>query len=201
MFEYISGTLALKKPTMVVIDVHGIGYRLFVPGSALDSLPAPGEEVRLLVHHYVREDAIVLYGFSSESERVIFESMLSVSGVGPKLALAALSAMDADALRVCVIEGDIGGLTAIPGVGRKTAERLTLELRDRFGRLGAAPADGTWRGTGLPEVESAREDALRALESLGLSRSAAERSLRKAEKVQKGPASAEELVRLALREA
>jgi len=201
MYEYISGKLVSKKPTTVVIDVHGVGYRLLIPASSYEALPVPEQQVRMLVHHYVREDVMVLFGFASEAERVIFESMLSVSGVGPKLALAALSALAADELRSSVIEGDINRLTSIPGVGRKTAERLTIELRDRFGRIELESPTISVDGKKSAASEGAREDALRALESLGLSRSAAERSLRKAQKAQPGVQSAEELVRLALREA
>jgi Holliday junction DNA helicase RuvA len=200
MIAYISGKLIEKRPTEVVVDVQGLGYYVMIPASTYEALPPVGEPAHLFTHHYVREDAISLYGFASKAERTLFEVMLGVSGVGPKLALAALSAMSPAELRDNVLEGDATLLTRIPGVGRKTAERLIVELRDRLARVdlfeaGAAPLSG-----GSPDRAAARADALAALETLGLSRAAAEKSLRKVLRGHPGVQSADELVRLALRE-
>ena len=155
--------------------------------------------MKLLAHHLVREDAEALYGFASEDERAVFETLLAVSGVGPKLALAALSAMSPAELRDHVVGGDASVLTNIPGVGRKTAERLVVELRDRLARLdlggGTAPLTG-----GSEAIRAARADALAALESLGFSRAAAEKAIRKVLRDHAGLQSAEEIIRLALRE-
>ena len=199
MIAYVSGKLIEKKPTSVVVDVQGLGYALSISTSTYEKLPAAGEAVKLLAHHLVREDAEALYGFASEDERAVFETLLAVSGVGPKLALAALSAMSPAELRDHVVGGDASVLTNIPGVGRKTAERLVVELRDRLARLdlggGAAPLTG-----GSEAIRAARADALAALESLGFSRAAAEKAIRKVLRDHAGLQSAEEIIRLALRE-
>ncbi len=198
MIAYVSGTLAEKSTESVVVDVQGLGYRILIPTSTYEALPAKGKEVKLYTYQHVREDALTLYGFASEADRVVFEVMLGVSGVGPKLALAALSAMTPAQLRDHVLEGDASRLTDIAGVGRKTADRLIVELRDRLANLdvfeGAAPISG-----GSEARASARADALAALESLGLSRADAERAIRKVLRDNAGIQSADALVRLALR--
>lgn len=196
MIDYVSGKLASKKPTEAVIDVGGVGYKMLIPTSTFEKLPARGADAVLLTHHYVREDAITLFGFSTDDERTVFNFMLAVSGVGPKLALAALSAMRPSVIRERVIEGDAAMLTRIPGVGKKTAERLIIELRDRFEKMPIGSSVGlSSDGADL----SFRTDAFAALEALGLSRSAAEKALLTV--LRKNPEidNAEELIRLALR--
>lgn len=199
MIAYVSGTLADKAPDAVIVDVQGLGYRVLIPTSTYEALPAKGKEVKLYTYQHVREDALTLYGFASEAERAVFEVMLGVSGVGPKLALAALSAMTPAQLRDHVLEGDTSRLTDISGVGRKTAERLIVELRDRLAGLdvfeGTAPISG-----GSEARAAARADALAALESLGLSRADAERAIRKVLRDNAGIQSADALVRMVLRE-
>ena len=198
MIAYLSGKLADKRPTQAIVDVNGIGYRVHIPTSTFEHLPEVGRPVMLHIHHHVREDAILLYGFSSDSERKVFEVMLGVTGIGPKLALAALSAMSPAELREHVLRGEAAMLTSIPGVGRKTAERLIIELRDRFADmepLETAPLSGV-----TDERREARADALAALESLGFSRAAAEKNLRKVMKDRPDVHAAEDLIRLALRE-
>jgi len=195
MIAYVTGTLAAKAPTEVVIEAGGLGYTLLIPASSFERLPAVGKPAKLLAHYQVREDAHVLFGFASEAERTLFRAMISVSGVGPKLALAALSAMAPDALRDLILEGDASLLTRIPGVGKKTAERLVVELRDRLTDLdGLAPASGS------PDADGAavRADARAALEALGLARAEAEKRIRKALRDADGPLSAEVLIRKAL---
>ena len=197
MIDYVSGSLATKKPTQAVIDVGGIGYRILIPASTYERLPEPGEDAVLLTHHHVREDAVTLFGFISAEERRVFELMLGVSGIGPKLALAALSALRPSEIKQRIVDRDVAMLTRIPGVGKKTAERLVIELRDRFEK------DGFEGGASSGETSASdanfRADAMAALEALGLSRSAAEKAVLGV--LRKDPAirNAEEIIRLALR--
>lgn len=198
MITYVSGTLAHKAPTDAVIDVQGLGYELLIPTSSYEKLPAMGKPVKLLTVHHVREDALTLFGFATEAERTLFKTMIGVSGVGPKLALAALSAMPPDTLRDHILEGDASVLTQIPGVGKKTAQRLVVELRDRLASLDGfegGPATGGDSGG----TASIRADARSALEALGFSRADAEKRIRTALRDHDGVATAEELIRLALR--
>lgn len=199
MIAYVSGTLAEKKPTEAIIDVQGLGYFVLIPTSTYEKLPASGESVKLFTYQHVREDALQLFGFFTRAERTVFQIMLGVSGIGPKLALAALSAMRPAELRDKVVQGDVAFLTRIPGVGKKVAERMVVELRDKLAKvdgLGSAPTLG---GTS-DDKNDARADALAALESLGLSRAAAERNLRKVLRSNPDAQSVEDLIRLALRE-
>jgi len=197
VIAYVSGTLAEKHPTDAVIDVQGLGYHLLIPASSYDKLPAVGQPARLLTTLIVREDSHTLYGFATDAERTLFETMIGVSGVGPKLALAALSAMNPSELRDVVVSGDAAMLTRIPGVGKKTAERLVVDLRDKLVKLDGLDA-GSLGGDGA--VGQARADARAGLEALGLSRAEAEKRLRKALRDRPGVQSAEELIRLALRQ-
>lgn len=200
MIAYVSGKLVEKKPTEAVLDVQGLGYRILIPTSTYESLPALGGTATLYTHHHVREDAILLYGFAGKAERTLFETLIGVSGIGPKLALAVLSAMEPAELRDHIAGGDVRILTSIPGVGRKTAERMIVELRDRMQALDLTGAGGSPLSGGSDTRASARADALAALESLGYSRATAEKNLRKALRDNPGLQSADEMVRLALRE-
>ena len=199
MYAFISGTLVEKKPTEAVVDAGGVGYRLLIPASSYDKLPEAGKPARLLTTFVVREDAQTLYGFATEAEKTAFETMTAVSGVGPKLALGALSAMTPAELRDTVVAGDVAMLTRIPGVGKKLAELLVVKLRDKFAAVDGLEAGGVLAGDGA--LGEARADARAGLEALGLSRAEAERRLRKALKAHPGTQSAEDLLRLALREA
>ena len=196
MYAYLSGKLVEKQPVRAVLDVQGVGYELFISTSTFERLPEIGEVVRLATHFHVREDAALLYGFFSGREKQAFEVMLNVSGIGPRLALAALSVMRPDDIRACVMQGDEALLTRIPGVGRKMAQRMILELRDRFAAM-------EWPGpeseAGGPE-RSARTDALAALESLGYTRASAEKALRAIVQQHPSAETVEDMVRLALRE-
>ncbi|MEO0743468.1 MAG: Holliday junction branch migration protein RuvA [Bacteroidota bacterium] len=197
MITYVSGTLVAKKPTEAVIDVQGLGYEVLIPASSFDKLPAVGSPAKLLTIHHVREDAALLFGFATDAERTLFREMTSVSGVGPKLALAALSAMAPAELRAAVIADDAAMLTRIPGVGKKTAQRLCVELRDRLAKIdGLGQADLGGDG----ESAALREDARAALIALGLSRADAEKRIRKALRADAAISSAEALIRAALRE-
>lgn len=197
MIVHVAGTLVEKKPTEVVVDVGGLGYRLAIPASSYDRLPAVEHPVRLFSTYLVREDARQLFGFSTEAERGVFEAMIAATGVGPKIALAALSAMSPAEIRETVVTGDIAMLMRIPGVGRKLAERLVVELRDRLARMeGLEPAGVLGDGP----AAQARSDARSGLEALGLGRAEAEKRLRLVLRTHPGSRSAEELIRFALRE-
>lgn len=197
MYAYIAGTLAEKRPTDAVVDVGGIGYHLHIATSTYERLPGIDKPVRLFTYFHVREDASLLYGFLSKDEKRVFEVMLGVSGVGPKLALAALSAMSPADLRAHVIHGDTAVLTSIPGVGRKTAERLIVELKDRFADM--EPVEGA-AATAADPNQATRADALAALESLGFARATAEKNLQRVLKNHPEVSAAEEMIRLVLRE-
>ena len=201
MIGSLRGRLTVKQPPQLLIEVGGVGYELEAPMSTFYALPAPGEEIRLLTHLVVREDAQVLYGFVREEERRLFRLLIKVSGVGPKIALAILSGSDADAFASCIAAGDTASLIRIPGVGRKTAERLILELRDRVTvDAGATPTLGEAVGGGP------RGEALAALSALGYRPAEATRMVDAA--VGEGgagaadaPTSTEEIIRRALQSA
>jgi len=132
MIGRLHGTLLQKSPPSLVIDVHGIGYEVEAPMTTFYDLPAPGQAVTLFTHLVVREDAHLLYGFSREAQRRLFRALLKVSGVGPRIALALLSGLSDEEFLQCLANNDIARLTQVPGIGRKTAERLIVELRDKF---------------------------------------------------------------------
>lgn len=198
MIAYVSGTLTEKSPTSVVIEAGGVGYRLLIPTSSFDRLPSVGEKAKLLSVLVVREDSQTLFGFATDAERSLFETLTGVSGIGPKLALAALSAMRPDELRDAVMADDAALLTRIPGVGKKTAERMVVELRDKVVELDGVSAEHA-TGTSGTTIE-ARSDARAGLVALGLSHAEAEKRLRKVLRSNDGTLSAEALIRKALRE-
>jgi Holliday junction DNA helicase RuvA len=197
MIGFVRGKLAGKSPPQVLIDVGGVGYEIEAPMSTFYELPAVGTDVRLLTHLVVREDAHVLYGFASESERRLFRFLLKVSGIGPKIALAILSGVSVEAFAHCVRSDDAASLTRIPGVGRKTAERLIVEMRDRLDALsGPRALPGAIDGKPLAADSSSPEaEAFSALVALGYKPSEASRLLKNAAG---GVSSTEELIRRAL---
>jgi holliday junction DNA helicase RuvA len=191
MIGSVRGRITSKKPPQLTVEVGGLGYELEAPMSTFFLLPSVGEEVRLLTHLVVREDAHILYAFATEDERRLFRSLIKVSGVGPKIALALLSGINVEAFALCVQNQDIAALTRVPGIGRKTAERLVVEMRDRLGPTSESAAAATAAGPGLnPEAE-----AFGALVALGYRPAEATRLLKAA-----GPGthSTEELIRRAL---
>ena len=190
MIGSLRGRIASKTPPQLTVDVGGLGYELEAPLSTFFHLPAVGEEVRLLTHLVVREDAHVLYAFGTEEERRLFRSLIKVSGVGPKIALALLSGISVMAFAECVQREDIAALTRIPGVGRKTAERLIVEMRDRL----AAPPPGSGTAA-VAGGTSAESEAYGALVALGYRPAEATRLLKA---VGPGTHSTEELIRRAL---
>jgi Holliday junction DNA helicase RuvA len=162
MIGYLSGTLLEKQPPDIVVDVHGVGYELQAPMSTFYGLPATGQAVRLFTHLVVREDAHQLFGFATGDERRMFRELIRIAGVGPRTALAVLSGMSIADLTLAVAEQESGRLIKVPGIGRKTAERLLLELKGRL-----APDLATTTGTGA--AATAGSDILRALLALGYS--------------------------------
>ena len=193
MIGSVRGRIASKTPPQLMVDVGGLGYELEAPMSTFFHLPAVGQEVSLLTHLVVREDAHVLYAFATEAERRLFRSLIKVSGVGPKIALALLSGISVEAFSRCVVNEDITALTKVPGIGRKTAERLVIEMRDRLGDP-ATPAAGD---AGIPVSASAspESEAYGALIALGYRPAEATRLLKA---VGPGTHSTEELIRRAL---
>jgi Holliday junction DNA helicase RuvA len=190
MIGSLRGRIASKTPPQLTVEVGGLGYELEAPMSTFFHLPAVGEEVKLLTHLVVREDAHVLYGFASEDERRLFRSLIKVSGVGPKIALALLSGISVAAFAECIQREDIAALTRVPGVGRKTAERLIVELRDRLAAAGATGPTGI-RAAGA----TAESEAYNALVALGYRPAEATRLLKA---VGPGTHSTEDLIRRAL---
>ncbi|MHB8734618.1 MAG: Holliday junction branch migration protein RuvA [Terriglobales bacterium] len=173
MIAFLQGELLERTPARVVVVVGGVGYELLIPVSTFSQLPAEGGQVALQVHTHVREDALQLFGFATGREKLLFEKLISVNGVGPKVALAILSGLAADDLAAAIRGNDLARLTSIPGVGKKTAERLVLELRDKL----PAPAPTSAPAT-VPA--GASEDVLSALLNLGYPRPLAEKGIARA---------------------
>jgi Holliday junction DNA helicase RuvA len=192
MIGRLKGTLVSKQPPWLVVDVGGVGYELQAPMSTLFDLPQVGGEVTLLTHYAVKEDTVALYGFLRESERILFRNLQKVTGIGAKIALAVLSGASVDEFARLVHTGDIAALTRIPGIGKKTAERIVVELRDRVDSAALAPA-GSFGG-GVPQ--DAPTEASVALQQLGYK--PAEVSRLVAEASQPGD-TAEAIIRKALK--
>jgi Holliday junction DNA helicase RuvA len=174
LIAHVRGTIFEKHPNRLIVDVNGVGYDVFVPLSTFYGLGEPGSEVALRIHTHVREDALLLYGFATVLEQDLFERLIGVSGIGPKLALAVLSGIEPLELVRAIERGDVARLTAIPGVGKKTSERIVLELKDRLPR--AQDATG-----GVPDAAPSapllRDDLLSALMNLGYHRPLAEKAV------------------------
>ncbi len=197
MITYLHGKLVDALPTQVTVDVQGIGYEALIPLSSYDKLPKPGQEVKLLTHLVVREDAHVLYGFMSVEERELFRLLINtVSGIGPKIALNVLSGMNPTAFRGAVANGDVRALSQISGVGKKTAERIVVELRDKFGAPGAWEASSAKHG--LSPEEQKINDAVLALIALDYKQVEAHELVRAAAAALGPRATLEELVRSSL---
>ncbi len=199
MIAHLSGKLAAKSPTEIVIDVGGVAFAVSVPLSTFERLPGLGETASVYTHLHVREDLLQLYGFFTEEEREVFRILISVSGIGPKMAQGILSGLPVADLKVHIIAGNSGALTAVPGIGRKIAERLIVELRDRIAKTGGAfsgEAPGSMDGSRV------RAEALLALTSLGYNRPAAEKAIRGAiQESSESENSVESLIKAALRHA
>lgn len=185
MIAHLTGTLLSKEPAEVVIDVAGVGYAVGVPVSTLTALPAVGERVSLFTHHHVREDQLALFGFATAAEQRLFRQLIGVSGIGPKVGLAILSVSNPDDIRSAIAGGDTEFIAQVPGIGKKTAERVVIDLKDKVEMV---TIDGSPRGT---------DDVVEALVGLGYSRQDARKAV---SKVASQTTETDELVRAALKE-
>ena len=198
MITFLRGRLVDALPTQVTVEVNGVGYEILIPLSSYDRLPAPGQDIQILTHLAVREDAHILYGFMSSGERELFRLLIStVSGIGPKIALNILSGMNAAAFRGAVANGDVKALSQISGVGKKTAERIVVELKDRIGAAGAWEASSAQRA--LSPEDQKLNDAVLALIALGFKQIEAYDTVRAALGTLGSRATVEELVRSCLK--
>jgi Holliday junction DNA helicase RuvA len=180
MIAFLRGRVVDKQPNRVIIDVQGVGYDVHVPLSTFYEIGEVGSQVELRVHTHVREDALQLYGFLTDLERQLFERLIAISGIGPKLAIAVLSGMDPRDLLTAVQRADVARLTGIPGVGKKTAERIVLELKDRLAQIALPPA--AHPAATMSEPDRLRADLLSALQNLGYHRPQAEKAIESAVK-------------------
>jgi holliday junction DNA helicase RuvA len=198
MISFLEGKLVEALPTQVTLDIQGVGYEVLIPLSSFDKLPTLGNGVKLLTHLAIREDAHVLYGFMTSAEREMFKLLINnVSGIGPKLALNVLSGMNVTALRGAVANGDVKALSQISGVGKKTAERIVVELKDKVGAAGAWEAASAARG--LSPSDQKVNDAVLALMALGFKQPEAHESVRGALALIGEKATVEDLVRACLK--
>jgi Holliday junction DNA helicase RuvA len=198
VITFLHGRLVHALPTQATIDVGGVGYEVFIPLSSYDKLPAVGQPIEILTHLHVREDAQILYGFMGAPERDLFRLLVNhVSGIGPKLALAVLSGMSVNNFKAAVVNNDVVSLSKISGVGKKTAERMVLELKDRVGVAVAWEAASAAHAP-TPEQQQANEAVL-ALIALGYKQIDAHKLVRNLQEHEGTRKSAEELVKLALK--
>lgn len=198
MITYLAGKLAAALPTQAIVDVNGVGYELLIPLSSYDRLPAVGQTLHILTHLHVREDAHILYGFMSAPERDLFRLLVNnVSGIGPKLALAVLSGMSVANFKNAVVNNDVASLSKISGLGKKTAERIVLELKDKLG------VSAVWEAASATHAPTAEErqanEAVLALIALGYKQVDAHKTVRELQERQPEIKSAEELVKNALK--
>ena len=197
MIAFLRGRILEKQPHRVVVETGGVGYDVFVPLSTFYRLGDAGSETALRIHTHVREDILALYGFATRLEQDLFERLLSISGIGPKVALSVLSGVEPTELIRAIQTGDVARLTSIPGIGKKTAERILLEMKDRLPR--AVPVDDTGEAGDRVPASSLRDDLLSALMNLGYHRPLAERAVDAAVKSVPG-GDFERTLRHALRE-
>jgi holliday junction DNA helicase RuvA len=176
MIAHLRGKLLARRPNQVIVEAMGVGYDVTISVPTFSELPPAGGEVALHIHTHVREDQIALYGFQRAEEKHLFEKLISVSGIGPKLAITILSGMPTDEMTAAIRGNDVARLTKIPGIGRKTAERMVLELRDKL------PPVGTDQVHVVPSLSAVQEDVLSALVNLGYQRATAEKALASVEK-------------------
>lgn len=176
MIAYLRGKLIVRHPNQAILETGGVGYDVAISVPTFSELPSLGSEVSLHIHTHVREDQIALYGFLRQEEKHLFEKLISVSGIGPKLAITILSGMPADDMVNAIRGNDVARLTKIPGIGKKTAERMVLELRDKL------PPDQRQSAQVVPALSAVQEDVLSALLNLGYQRTAAEKAISAADK-------------------
>jgi Holliday junction DNA helicase RuvA len=171
MIAHLRGVLLSKRPNQAVVETAGVGYEVNISVPTFSEMPASGSEVALHIHTHIREDALTLYGFLRITEKQLFEKLITVSGIGPKLAITILSGMPANEMAGAIRGNDVARLTRIPGIGKKTAERMVLELRDKLPEVAGSSTPS------VPALNAVEEDVLSALVNLGYQRAAAERAL------------------------
>src|SRR5438270_933966 len=194
MITFLNGTLTAALPTQAIVDVRGVGYEVFIPLSSYDKLPAPGQPVQILTHLHVREDAQILYGFMTAAERDLFRLLVNhVSGIGPKLALAVLSGMSVDRFKAAVVNADIASLSKVSGLGKKTAERIVLELKDKLGVVAAWEAASATHAPTAEQIQA--NEAVLALIALGYKQIDAYKVVRETQEKERGISTVEELVK------
>lgn len=196
MIRFLKGVLIEKKPPELTIEVQGIGYAVSASMNTIYDMPAVGQTVFIHTHLIVREDAHILYGFSSERERLLFQSLIKVNGVGPKLAITILSSTDPDSFVQCIHANDTASLVRLPGIGKKTAERLVLDMRDRLKDWQGDTSAENINQTGTIPTASAKQEAMSALVSLGYKPQEAKRAI---DSVANDELTSEELIRLGLK--
>lgn len=200
MFSYLQGKLVTKEPFQIVVDVGGVGYIVNIPLSSYDKIGQVGGPTKVLTHLYVREDILQLFGFATEKERELFQMLITVSGVGPKMAQAILSGMSVDDFKMSVMRGDEEALTTIPGVGKKIAQRLMLELRDKLGKI--EPPEALKLPSFLtPEVVDRIEESVLALVQLGVKQIVAKKAVDKVIQKEGPDLPIEEIIKKALQHA
>ncbi len=180
MIAFLRGKLLEKHPNQVIVDTAGVGYDVVIPVSTFSALPDAGAEVALRIHTHVREDALALFGFLTQQEKALFEKLISVSGIGPSLAIKVLSGLATPAIIDAIRGGQVEQLVRIPGVGKKTAERMVLELKDKLEGLGGGSAPAGVSVRAEPALSAIEQDVLSALLNLGCNRASAEAAVRKA---------------------
>lgn len=195
MITFIEGILESKQPARVEINVSGLGYEVFIPLSSFDRIGKPGERCRLLIHEHIREDSHLLFGFSTQEERTMFERLITISGIGPKLALSALSSLSVRELQRAVIDGDTRRLSSISGIGRKTAERMVVELRDKISNAEALEVSC---GGSIAAGDERRGDAVKALIALGYKQTDAQTLIHRINDKITEMMSVEDIIRLTL---
>jgi len=180
MIAFLRGTLLEKHPNQVIVETAGVGYDVMIPVSTFSALPDAGSEIALRVHTHVREDALALFGFLTRQEKTLFEKLISVSGIGPSLAIKVLSGLATPAIVDAIRAGHVDQLVRIPGVGKKTAERMVLELKDKLDGMGQGAGAAAVSTQAEPPLGEIEQDVLSALLNLGCQRGAAETAIRKA---------------------
>ena len=196
MIAFLRGTILQKQPNLLVVDVHGVGYQVHVPLSTYYEIGDAGVEVALNIHTHVRDDALQLYGFLTSLEQQLFERLIGISGIGPKLAVAILSGIEPRELVIAVQRANVARLTGVPGIGRKTAERIVLELKDRLTHLALPDVD---HAATVASGDRLRDDLLSALQNLGYHRPPAEKAVESALSATSTP-TFEQALKAALRE-
>ena len=197
MIGYIEGKLSVKTPAFIVIDIGGVGYEMHISLTTYNQIGKAGEKLKILTYLYVKEDKLDLYGFATEDEKGFFKTLISISGIGPSVAIKILSAIKVDRFKAAIMDENIGILTTIPGIGKKTAQRIIVELKDKIGIL--TDKEKSYLIDKDPEERAVINDSISALVSLGYSRAIAQRSVDRVLSETKEKLKIEELIRKSLK--